>query len=126
LQKFRDEAKKDYDQNTLAFYLSGLIWEADRKWDDAYIAYKDALNRDPTNKVFQVEVFRLSQFANRQQETKALFKKLGVGLEAVQKLEKQNPISKDDSELIFIYQNGKGPIKKPHPSFPRIPKLYMY
>ncbi len=126
LQKYRDEAKKDYDQNALAFYLSGLIWEADKKWDDAYIAYKDALNRDPTNKTFQIDVYRLSKFANRQDETRVLFEKLGVNLESVRKLEAKNSVSKNDSELIVIYQNGRGPIKKPHPSFPRIPKLYPY
>lgn len=124
LQKFRDEAKKDYDQNALAFYLSGLIWEADKKWDDAYISYKDALTRDPTNKIFQKDVYRLSQFADRQDETRVLFKKLNISTENAQKLAKENPIAKGDSELIFILQNGRGPVKKPHPSFPRIPKLY--
>ena len=124
LQKYRDEGKKNYDQNAFAFYLSGIIWEADKKWDDAYISYKDALNQDPKNKVYQKDIYRLSKMAGREQELGFLFKKHGINTASVEKLASENPIGKGDSELIFIYQQGPGPIKKPHPSFPRIPKLY--
>lgn len=124
LQKYRDEAKKKYDQNAFAFYLSGIIWEADKKWDDAFIAYKDALNQDPQNKTFQNDVYRLSKMASRQDETSFLFKKLGINTAEVAKRVDGNSIGKNDSELIFIYQQGVGPTKKPNPSFPRIPKLY--
>jgi hypothetical protein len=27
-------------------------------------------------------------------------------------------------EIILIYEQGRGPIKRPHPGFPRVPKLY--
>jgi hypothetical protein len=124
LQKYRDEAKKNYDQNAFAFYLSGIIWEADRKWDDAYISYKDALTQDPKNKIFQKDFYRLSKMASRQEEAKFIFKKYGINAAEVAKLADENPIGKNDSELIFIYQQGEGPIKKPNPNFPRIPKLY--
>lgn len=124
LQKYRDEAKKNYDQNAFAFYLSGIIWEADKKWDDAFISYKDAFTQNPTNRVFQKDLYRLSKMASRQDEANFLFKKNGINILEVAKLADENPIGKNDSELVFIYQQGEGPIKKPNPSFPRIPKLY--
>jgi uncharacterized protein len=124
LQKFRDEAKKKYDQNAFAFYLSGLIWEADRKWDDAYIAYKDAFNQAPHNKIYQKDLYRLAQMASRQEELKQLFQKHSINLESVSKMSKENDIGKSDSEIIFIYQQGRGPIKKPNPEFIRVPRLY--
>lgn len=123
LQKYRDEAKKNYDQNAFAFYLSGIIWEADKKWDDAYISYKDAFTQNPTNRVFQKDLYRLSKMASRQDEASFIFKKHGINILDVAKLD-ENPIGKNDSELVFIYQQGEGPIKRPNPSFPRIPKLY--
>jgi hypothetical protein len=124
LQKYRDEAKKNYDQNAFAFYLSGIIWEGDKKWDDAFISYKDALTQDPKNKVYQKDVYRLSKMASRVEQTKDLFKKYGININDVAKLADENPVGKNDSELIFIYQQGLGPIKKPNPSFVRVPKLY--
>lgn len=124
LQKFRDEAKKNYDQNALAFYLSGIIWEADKKWDDAYISYKDALNQDPRNKTYQNDFYRLSKMASRDEEASFVFKKHGINANDVAKRATDNSIGKNDSELIFIYQQGPGPIKKPNPSFVRVPKLY--
>ncbi|MES2769391.1 MAG: hypothetical protein V4596_09615 [Bdellovibrionota bacterium] len=124
LQKYRDEGKKNYDQNAFAFYLSGIIWEADRKWDDAYISYKDALNQEPRNKVYQKDAYRLAKMSSRMDELGFLFKKHGINITEVAKRAEENPIGKGDSELIFIYQQGPGPIKKPHPDFPRIPKLY--
>lgn len=124
LQKFRDEAKKKYDQNEFAFYLSGIIWEADKKWDDAYIAYKDAFNQEPSNKVYQEDVYRLSRIASRVEELNFLFKKNKISASDVAKRVGDKPVGKGDSELIFIYQQGPGAIKKPHPNFPRIPKLY--
>lgn len=124
LQKFRDEAKKKYDQNDFAFYLSGIIWEADRKWDDAYISYKDAFSQEPKNKVYQEDVYRLSRMASRVDELNFLFKKNGINTADVAKRVGDKSIGKGDSELVFIFQQGPGPIKKPHPNFPRIPKLY--
>ncbi len=40
LYKYRFEGKKNYQQNPFAFYLSALIWEANRNWDSAYIDFK--------------------------------------------------------------------------------------
>lgn len=95
LQKFRDEAKKNYEQNGLAFYLGAIIWEADQKFDDARIAYEDA--------------YRQTKLKEIQKDLENL---------------KNTSYQDTDGELIFIYQQGQGPVKKPHPSFARIPKLY--
>jgi hypothetical protein len=31
---------------------------------------------------------------------------------------------KELGEVVLVYQQGWGPVKRPHPNFPRIPKLY--
>src|SRR5262249_51540654 len=36
LYKYKFEGKKNYEQNPFAFYLSALIWEANKDWDTAY------------------------------------------------------------------------------------------
>ncbi|HMN69634.1 MAG TPA: hypothetical protein PKC28_13920, partial [Bdellovibrionales bacterium] len=40
LYKYKFEGKKNYQQNPFAFYLSAMIWEANRDWDSAYIDFK--------------------------------------------------------------------------------------
>jgi hypothetical protein len=37
LYKYKTEANKNYGQNVFATYLSAIIWEAEGKYDDAYI-----------------------------------------------------------------------------------------
>ena len=47
LYKYKYEAKRDYEQNPFAYYLSAMVWEADHKYDDAYIAYKKVYELEP-------------------------------------------------------------------------------
>jgi hypothetical protein len=118
LTKYRDEAKKNYEQNGFASYLSGAMWEADHKWDDAYISYKDAYKQLGDKKIIEKDLIRSSKEAQRPDDYamwKGKFKETSIR-DAV-----ANP---NDGELVFIYQQGRGPVKKPNPNFPRIPKLY--
>lgn len=117
LYKFKYEAKKDYDQNPFAFYLSALIWEADKDYDDAYIAYKSAYDVAPTYPPLREDLVRASLKAQRPEETakwKSAFPEVKV-----------KPEWKDKTlgEVVLIYQQGWGPRKYPRPEAPRFPQL---
>lgn len=115
---YKNEAKKNYEQNPFAFYLSAIIWEADRKYDDAYIAYKHAYELAPAFKPLREDLIRSAIRADRPDELtkwKKAFPEVKV-----------RPEWKDKTmgELVFIYQQGWGPRKGARPEAPRFPKLF--
>lgn len=118
LYKYKYEAKKNYEQNSFALYLSAMIWEAQEKWDDAYIAYKNVFEINPHIPMLREDLLRLAIRASRSEEV-SLWKKEFANL-------KPKPEWKDPSmgELVFILQQGWGPHKRPRPEMPRLPKLY--
>ncbi|HLB58570.1 MAG TPA: hypothetical protein VJL87_00605, partial [Bdellovibrionota bacterium] len=99
-------------------YLSGLLWEDEGKWDDAYIDYEAAYKQQiPISYIYR-DLIWSAQKAKREdaiQKWKARFPN-----------EKPDPRRDDPSygELVVIYQQGMGPQKFPNPDFNLVPKLY--
>lgn len=115
LYKYRYEGKKNYQQNPFAFYLSALIWEANRQWDSAYIDFKKTYDLNPNIPYLKEDLLRAAMAARREEDV-AKWRKEFPGV-------KPADLNKN-GEIILVYQQGWGPVKKPHPNFPRIPKLY--
>lgn len=117
LYKYKFEAKKDYAQNPYAFYLSAVAWEADRKWDDAYIDYKKAYDLNPYFPPLHEDLIRSAIRASREDDV-ARWKKQFPEV-------KVRPEWKDPSygEIVLIYQQGWGPRKQPRPDSPKYPWL---
>lgn len=103
--KYRSDDKKAFELNFFGKYLSALIWEADRKWDDAYIAYEEAAKIDPGVPALHTDLIKAAKGARR--------------LEQYQKWKQAYPEIQEDphwfdrsyGELIVIYQQGWGPKK---------------
>lgn len=117
LYKFKFEAKKDYQQNPFAFYLSAIIYEAGGKWDDAYIAYKKAHEVSPNYAPLREDLIRSAMRAERSEELekwKRQFPEVQV-----------RPEWRDRNlgEIILVYLQGWGPRKEPRPDAPRYPYL---
>lgn len=118
LYRFKNEGGIDYDQNPYAFYLSALLYEADRKYDDAYIDYKNAYDNAPDYYPLREDLIRLAKKSGRSDD--------------LEKWRKQFPEvkprpewnDKNVGEIILIYQQGWGPRKGPRPDSPRFPKLF--
>ena len=115
LYKFRYEGKKNYDQNPFAFYLAALIWEANRNWDNAYIDFKKTYDLNPNIPYLKEDLIRAAKHAGRPEEVDKWKKAFGP-------VEVAN--FKDLGEVVLVYQQGWGPVKRPHPGFARIPKLF--
>ncbi|HEX4924379.1 MAG TPA: hypothetical protein VFV50_09840, partial [Bdellovibrionales bacterium] len=118
LTKYRNEAKRDYEQNPFARYLSAMIWETDRRFDDAYIDYKSAYELRSNVNLLKTDLLRASQLARRPDDY-AKWKRTFGG----DKLDDWWK-NKDYGEIVLIYQQGRAPVKRPHPESPRFPKLY--
>jgi tetratricopeptide (TPR) repeat protein len=119
LIKYRNEAKRDYEQNPFAVYLSAMIWESNRKWDDAYIAYSRVQKLRPGLKILRNDLIRSAQAAQRPEEVEKWKREFPE--EPTEKKWWKDP---QMGELVLIYQQGKAPIKKPHPASHRVPKLF--
>ncbi|MCH2534188.1 MAG: hypothetical protein MK008_07090 [Bdellovibrionales bacterium] len=116
LYKLKVEGGKSYEENEFAYYLAGMIWESDRKYDDAYIDYKKAYQINPNMPFIKQDLLRTSYFARRMQAHRKHLKEFNI---------KFDPRDyKNKSELVVIYQQGWGPVKKPSPQAPRFPALF--
>ena len=117
LYKFKYEAKRDYEQNPFAYYLSALIWEADRKWDDAYIAFKNTYDLVPNFEPLKADLIRSAIRAQRPEDVEAWKKKFpDVQID---------PAWRDRAmgEVVLVHMQGWGPRKHPRPEAPRFPYL---
>ncbi len=108
--KLNNENKKKFELNSFSKYLSGLIWEADKKYDDACIDFKDAYFLDTNYRSVAGDMLRTCWRAHRTDEYNTLIKKISATDEEIKK-------SKDykKTELILIFMQGWGPRKAPRP-----------
>ncbi len=92
---------KNSFQNGYSFYISGLIYEINGEYNDAYIDYKKALEIYPDNRYVRDDVARLSQ-------------RLQIGDEgelhkvAAIKDSPQRP-DKDEGKIVVLYEQGYTP-----------------
>ena len=118
LQKFKDEAGRNYQQSSFAKYISALIWESDRKYDDAYIAFAEAYKLDPSIPQIGKDLIRSARRAGRMDQ----YEKWKSEFKHVQ--EDPSWYDKKNGEIVLIHQIGWGPRKYPRPENQRFPKLY--
>lgn len=117
LTKLRIDGKKDFNQSPLAFYLGAMIWESDRKFDDAYIAYKNTYDVAPLYKPLREDLIRSAVRAQRPEEVEKWKKAFP---EVVIRPEWRD---RNMGEIVVLYLHGWGPRKQPRPESPRFPKL---
>lgn len=115
LTKLRIDGRPEYVQSPLALYLSAMIWESDKKFDDAYIAYHDAYKAAPEYQPLREDLIR-SAIRARRTEDLAKWKKQFPEVQI-------KPEWKDPKygEIVAINMSGWSARKKPRPENFRIP-----
>ncbi len=114
---YRQEEKKKFELNSFAKYLSALIWEADKKYDDAFLAYKEAYGIDSRITGIEDDLVRTAKKSQRMDE----YKKFKNEFSNVQ----EDPTWYDSNiaDVVVIFQNGWGARKDVNPRSPRFPIL---
>ncbi len=117
-QKYQGDDKKPFELNAFAQYMTGLIYESDRKYDDACISYKDAFFLDQNYRAIAKDMLRSCWKANRTDQFNTLVKKISATSEEISYAKE-----KTKSELILVLMQGWGPRKYPRPEAPMYPHL---
>lgn len=104
-QKYRADEKVEYKLNPFSKYLSAIIWEADGKYDDAYIAFQDAHKINPQIAGIEEDLIRTAKLARRDDSYKTWKKTFP------QVQEDPKWYDKKFGEIIVLVQQGWGPQK---------------
>lgn len=117
ISKMKMDGREPYELSPFARYLAALLWEADRKFDDAYIEYEGSYKLDGRNPLLPGDLIRSAKLSRRDEaykKWKSEFPQL-----------KEDPTWYDKSkgELVVIYQQGWGPTKQARKQY-RFPELY--
>lgn len=118
LQKYKNDAQLPFTQSPFARYLSAMIWESNGKFDDAYIDYEETYKLNPNIPLLREDLIRLAKRSKRS--------------EALKKWEREFPEvtwrkewdEKNYGEIILVYQQGWGPVKRPNPQNFSFPMLF--
>jgi hypothetical protein len=88
---------KNSFQNAYTFYLSGLLYEAGKQPNDAYIDYKRAIEIYPNNTYLQQDVLRLAKKLGMYEELSKFEQKFG----------QYNTVNKANSgQIVVIFEQG--------------------
>ena len=116
INKMRMDGRDPYEPSPFARYLSGILWESQRNFDSAYIEYEAAYKLDPLNPFIQQDLLRISRLSHRTESLQKWKNQFGG--------QKEDPssVSKENGELVVIFQQGWGPEKHPSKNY-RFPQL---
>jgi len=124
IKKFQRDNRENYEFNSFGTYLSGMLYESMRNWDDAYIAYlKTTKISNVDNPFLLQDLNRVARLSGRieQLQREGLFQE---DLAFNQYGSEACIPNKSCGRLNVIFLQGWGPIKKPSPSNPRYPALF--
>ena len=76
---------KNSFQNGAAYFLSGVIYEALKDNNNAYISYRQALELNPENKTLQKDVARIAMLDGRSEDISELKTRFGFAEEEIKK-----------------------------------------
>ena len=114
-QKYRADEKKQYELNPFSKYLSAIIWEADKRYDDAYIAYNEAYKISANIVGIEEDLIRSAKLSRRDDAYKQWKTKFPYV--------KENPqwYDRKRGEVIILVQQGWGPEKVQNPQSASLP-----
>lgn len=119
ISTFKMEGREAYELSPFASYLSGVIWESQKKYDDAYIEYEAAYKLDPTIAGIGGDLIRSARLAGREQSLEKWKKEFKTDQSALD--EEFN--GRKNGEVVVIFQQGFGAKKVPRLDEPRFPTL---
>ncbi len=119
ISSFKIEGREAYELSPFASYLSAIIWESQKKYDDAYIEYEAAYKLDPSISGLGGDLIRTARLAGREQALDKWKKEFKADRNALD----AELNGRKNGELVVIFQQGFGAKKIPRQDEPRFPTL---
>jgi uncharacterized protein len=118
------EGQRKYKQNAFARYLSGILYEAEKDFGNAYIDYKMTYELMPDFPGLGRDLWRTAWLEGMREEMEKWDEVFGLKKEDHDIAKKVSPRGGNQPEIIVIYQNGISPIKRSNPDWRSLPKFY--
>lgn len=116
LNDFVPDKPLKYHDDVLGHFLMGLVYEQNKEWNNAFIAYRNAVNLfiDKDGKVHEYMGIKLPDFLVCDMLRMARIMRFGSEISYYSKIlnadcKEMNP---EYGELIVIWENGRAPIKE--------------
>ena len=119
LSKMKMDGRDAYEESPFARYLAALLWESQKKYDDAYIEYSGSYKLSGTNPLLPMDLIRSAKLSRRNEDY------LNWKKEFPSVKEDPKWYDKNLGELVLIFQDGWGPEKKTRPGTYRFPMLSL-
>ncbi len=117
------QGKKKYQQRPFARYLSGILFESDKNFNDAYVDYQKTFELSPDLPGLGLDLWRCAKELSMPDEMDRWDEQFHLTREDHQRALLLSSKSKK-AEIIILYENGISPIKKPNPQFQSLPRFY--
>ncbi len=114
--------KRKYQQSAFARYLSGVLFEADRDFNDAYIDYQKTAELMPDFPGLGLDLWRCAKSLSMPDEMERWDERYHLTREDHLKALQIGSRSKK-AEIIVLYENGISPVKAPNPQFQSLPRF---
>lgn len=121
LERLRSESKRHYGLNAFAQYLSGLMFEKEGNWNNAYIAYKKTAEIEPEFSRIKQDMVRGALRTENGSELDKWKRTLGVTETDVKEAGRE---LKKTGAVVLLYQNGFAPEKVSSPSWYELPEYF--
>ncbi len=121
LQLMVQEGGRKYKQNAFARYLSSILYENEKNWNDAYIDAKETYQLEPNFPGLGGVLWRLARLNRNSEDAEKWQREFALSDTEKQEAWRVTPKS-SEGEIIVLYQNGISPEKVPHESAHNVPR----
>ncbi len=122
LQLMIQEGGRKYQQNAFARYLSSILYEAERNWNDAYIDVKETYRLAPKFPGLGRDLYRLARLNRNAEDVEKWINEFTLSSQEQAEAMRVAPRG-PEGELIVLYENGISPQKVPHESAHNVPRF---
>lgn len=117
------EGQRKYQQNAFARYLSAIIYEGERNYNDAYVDYKKTWELEPQTPGLGRDLWRMAWLLGMPDEMERWDQEYSLTQEDHAQAKLLAPKT-GKSEIVILYENGISPIKRENPHWRVLPKFY--
>jgi hypothetical protein len=112
------QGKRKYKLNPMASYLTAMMWEDQKEWNDAYVDYQAVYKLLPEFPLLGRDLYRLAWKNGITEDMERWVDEYKLSAEETKLIRS----SASQPEIVVIIENGRSPEKQPNPQWRALPK----